>query len=489
MFQWIQTCSSSHKECQGVSKPQNLPTRVVEIQDAERVRLKITTEDEVAMYTTLSHAWGNGNTVQTTKLTLPCYQDQIPWDHMPKTFQEAIQITFSLGLKYIWIDSLCIIQDDDADWRKEGSRMAFIYSQSYLTIAATKSSSSAGGCFSVSSPRYLGSRYDVKDSYGDGYTIHAHPQLKHDQDTEFPLLRRGWVFQERLLSPRILHFGPEEMLWECMSYWTCECNFWVDYSIVRKSKEWWRKKGDSPAVRWQKIVEEYSSKLLTFEADIFPALQGVSKHLQGQRNCAYYAGLWEDTILKDLLWFRWFPAIRTQAWRAPSWSWAAGKGGAVWTDMKGKFTPYFSVLEISTESIGTDPLGGLKSGSLRLRGNCTTTIIQTGEDGYGLSFIPPPEKSRKGERESPRLHLYMDYRASWILLAGVSLLLMKAARSQPSFSKHGQYDFMIFRHLVSTDTYERVGLATLDRRTSWKKKRQFMYEFDRAAEETTFTVI
>jgi len=78
-----------------------LPTRVLEILSQRMVRLKVTNKAEAARYTTLSHAWGNGNTAQTTSSTLPSFQNNIPWELLPKTFQEAIQVTLRLGLKYI----------------------------------------------------------------------------------------------------------------------------------------------------------------------------------------------------------------------------------------------------------------------------------------------------------------------------------------------------------------------------------------------------
>jgi hypothetical protein len=487
---WLQTCSESHRRCRDTFAPQSLPTRVVEILGPKSARLKVTSEDERGLYTTLSHAWGNGNTIKTQASNLPSYKENIPWNGLPKTFREAIQVTLRLGLRYIWIDSLCIIQDDDVDWRNEGSRMASVYSQSYLTIAATKSSNSRGGCFAVSSPQYIGHTYELKDSHGDGYTIHVRHQLEHRQTTEFPLLGRGWVFQERLLSPRILHFGPEELLWECMSCYTCECGNWNDHYILRKSEVSYRRKPPSPTARWHEIVDEYSGKLLTFDTDVFPALQGIAKQSQEQRQCAYYAGLWEDSLPKDLLWYRPSPGIETRKWRAPSWSWASGIGNVTWGDMDDKFTSYFSVVKISTEPVGADSLGELKGGSVTLTGPCVLTTIRDRDDGSGPSYTLRAQEPRKERGGDPSFRFYPDFANTRIPSTDAPLTLMKAARSQAWWDDDGQHDFLVFKCVDSTqDIYERVGLASLYGKFDWTKRRRFLHEFDRAAMERTLTVI
>jgi hypothetical protein len=502
---WLQTCSDSHGNFCSASEPQGLPTRVVEILGPTEVRLKVTNDAEIARYTTLSHAWGNGNTARTTTSTLISFQDNIPWSLLPKTFQEAIHVTRRLGLKYIWIDSLCIVQDNDEDWRQEGSQMVSTYSRSYLTIAATKSSSSAGGCFAVSDPRYVGRAYELKDAHGVEYTVHVREQLFYDgkEKTNFPLLFRAWVFQERLLSTRILHFGPEEMLWECMSCETCECGASHDLHGKHLVSPW-----ESPTFShtltdgWHTAVSVYSKLTLTFETDIFPALQGIAKRVQEEeKKCAYYAGLWKVSLLRDLLWFYGHPGIRVQSWRAPSWSWATAKGipqWAYWTT-KTKFEPYFSVLEVSTEPIGSDPLGQLKAGILKLEGLCFTTI-SLAYDESDQRYVFRQTCPGNGQLWGPTLKIFFDVRYTRVELQNASLLLMKAARRKDPEDKHWSYDFLIFGRVENEESvYKRLGLAELNccvsgfadyiRCSGWREKRKALYHFDRAAKLRTFTVI
>jgi len=511
---WLQTCSYSHKSCNGVSEPQMLPTRVLEILSQRMVRLKVTNKAEAARYTTLSHAWGNGNTAQTTSSTLPSFQNNIPWELLPKTFQEAIQVTLRLGLKYIWIDSLCIVQDNVEDWRQEGSQMSSIYSRSYLTIAATKSSSSDGGCFTVSDPRYVSRTYKLKDAYCEEYTIHVRDELDYTTVKSgspsrlpvplyLPLLSRAWVFQERLLSTRILHFGPQKLMWECFSCSTCECGSpWDGYTISTKYKSLpWKPDLDtlSNIRRWHATVVEYSTKMLTVDTDIFPALQGISKRVkEEQRKCAYYAGLWEDSLPQDLLWYTMVSGTRTQQWRAPSWSWASVKGHVKWRSATSDFEALFSVLEISTEPIGSNLLGGLRSGSLNLKGPCVTTSIQLeanhSDPCYTLLLRTPGYLRSDG----PLFQFYPDFADTCAILGDAPLMLMKAARTQSYMNKDGDYtsrgqcdyDFLVFEYVdTAKSVCKRVGLADLCAQLSWRKNRSFLDHFDQAAKEITFTVI
>jgi hypothetical protein len=189
----------------------------------------------------LSHCWGLKPQLITTKKTLSDYEKEVSWGVLPATFRDAITVSRRLGIRYIWIDSLCIIQDSPADWARESAKMADIYANSYLTIAAASSKDGAGGLYledqrqkgvSLTGTTSLGSTYTVRVQYSipahtlvDDATpkgVIQHPISVSSSINDiggtrevFPLLTRGWVFQERLLSPRFLQFGRHELLWDC----------------------------------------------------------------------------------------------------------------------------------------------------------------------------------------------------------------------------------------------------------------------------------
>lgn len=121
---WLDKCADKHPKCRGIigDVPTVLPTRVIEIQAPEVFRLRtVSIGDERGQYTCLSHCWSGIVPLRTTSETLPRFDNTgIPWETLPLSFHHAINMTSRLGLKHIWINSLCIIQDDIEDWRMEG---------------------------------------------------------------------------------------------------------------------------------------------------------------------------------------------------------------------------------------------------------------------------------------------------------------------------------------------------------------------------------
>lgn len=272
---WLGECAKKHAGRCSPPKSDVLPARFLDLGN-DNLRLVDAVEARQScpralagdlQYTALSHCWGQKATVMTTTVsnfTSMC--SSIPFESLPKTFRDAITITRRLGLRFMWIDSLCIVQDDKGDWEKEAARMAQIYQNAFLTIAATRAPDSDGGCFfSMSETPYLWrrlngqSRWDAKGRHGLVERV-QHPMLwkphlasrgagssrfarwfavrpSHDirelagsgnrgdgvKDiiaAGYPLLSRAWVFQERLLSPKVVHFGLTQLAWECRgAFW------------------------------------------------------------------------------------------------------------------------------------------------------------------------------------------------------------------------------------------------------------------------------
>ena len=250
-LEWVKrrlgTCLSTHASCPRGRK--TLPKRVLSFRrpspsDEIAVHILEGSQREVD-YATLSHRWGSHQDCLTTRALLDKYKKGIPWSDLPRTFRESIEFCLAIGINYLWIDALCIVQDDVKDWHSEAAKMADVYQNSYITLAATSARSGASGCFHNSSnSRYQHSLYEESQALAliDNLTdyidenskiskvISVREKLSHWQnsvgvsDAHLPsLLTRGWVFQERILSPRILHFCEKEMAWECKSETLCEC--------------------------------------------------------------------------------------------------------------------------------------------------------------------------------------------------------------------------------------------------------------------------
>ncbi|KAK1749559.1 heterokaryon incompatibility protein-domain-containing protein, partial [Echria macrotheca] len=365
MFAWIRRCTTEHAACKSVGLSSPLPTRVVDVGDPTNIKL-IESSCMTGRYLCLSHCWGEHQPLRTLTSNYADHLSNIPWSRIPETFQDAITLARKLGFSYIWIDSLCIVQDDAADWEVEALKMMDIYQNCFLTIAATSSPTSNTGLFLETQ---IPAEVSGMTEQGDVCAYHLRPSVQHfprsqipgDFFQRWPLLTRAWVLQERLLAPRVLHVARPELFWECRSCIDCECtqpgnppplnigplttlkpNYWPtanDPTKVFTTQHWWT------------LVELYTSLKLSFRSDTLPALSGLVKHIITTSSApapdvaehepspppnphlgastSYLAGLWRPTLLVDLLWknnheyIRHEPVWGPLPYIAPSWSWAS----------------------------------------------------------------------------------------------------------------------------------------------------------------------
>lgn len=372
--------------------------------------------DRAEQYACLSYCWGHHPFLTTRFDTIDSYRRRIPWDLLPPTFQDAISFLRKLRIPYLWIDSLCIVQDDSNDWKRESSQMASIYQNAHLVISATKSANAYEGLFSQIGEEFQPHVLPVPTPEGYTEQVFFRRSLTHmrgptnfgpRRETDLPTLSRGWIFQERLLATRVLHFGPQELLWECQGHSSCQCTVnrvttptnaaasflsrvtWGARALQLKSSfniRSWGSWSDRELSRcWHSLVEEYSRLHLTHETDIFPAFSGVAKRFQGAFRSEVLAGLWRKSLLADLLWH-----VQTQgerhgtgpgfwgrpeSWRAPSWSWASVKCPVSYIDTSDGLDACCDILEAACEAAGIDPTGEVAGGSLILQGNLIPTDL------------------------------------------------------------------------------------------------------------------
>ncbi|KAI0853664.1 HET-domain-containing protein [Daldinia vernicosa] len=352
--EWLEECIKDHDSCGGGNeKP--APTRLIDvsIDHTKDVRL-VELNGSLSCYSCLSHCWGGNGSITTTKDNMGERKDRIPWSALCLTFQDAIMVVRRLGLRYIWIDSLCIVQDDKDDWAREAARMASIYENGHLTIAATRSADHDGGCFSKTNPQFETHKVSVSSLGKDELTLYFRQMMPHcgsilgspEQIVEFPLLDRGWVYQERILSRRVLHFQNNEISWECMCRTVCECKDGTEIygayirppyrhagsfgpRLVEPKRDHYSvlvaKSLPRKIDRWHEIVQEYSGLKISYQNDALPALAGLARQMHRHRDGdAYCAGLWNLTLDVDLLWAAEDDrARRPDEWRGPTWSWVS----------------------------------------------------------------------------------------------------------------------------------------------------------------------
>jgi hypothetical protein len=267
--------------------------------------------------------------------------------------------------------------------------MANIYANSTITIAASASSDSHQGLFRVADPECVG-RLLSSD-----YPIHVRKPLDH-RTTRLPLLQRGWVFQESLLSPRIIHFAHDELLWECAECRDCECE-----GITEEPFGWTEKpllpKKDYYEVsrRWKILVSRYSGLKLSKPSDIFPAISGIAKSFGEATGWEYLAGMWKETLIQDLLWYKNRPGTRCVPWRAPTFSWASVASRIYHKPLRNPVN-VATVLGARCYLVGEDPTGQLERGFVVLSGvliRATLRYTERNAQGYEDSEEGPKQNA------------------------------------------------------------------------------------------------
>ncbi|KUJ17720.1 HET-domain-containing protein [Mollisia scopiformis] len=362
---WFTNCSQNHERCKS-SNDGVLPTRLISI--AKEPRLVLTSElVKTPIYATLSHSWGSHEVIKLTSKDLKSFMKALPVDKLPTTFKHAFEITRKLGMDYLWIDSLCILQDSEDDWQRESSLMSSVYGGSAITIAASSARDSTHGCFLKPTIFSGGVRARVTDGGRTRVQDFRNSEEYKRSTVDTHLGTRAWALQEKMLPPRTIHFGDRGAFWECRTSIASEYlpdgfpKNLVSPLVNRKGKFEWL---------WPQVVGLYSAANLSFGKDKLPALSGVASLGYKETGDQYLAGLWRGQIEEQLCWRRHHskPIIKRPTWRAPSWSWASIDGGVGWYQPQSKVleTQYAHVLDANTTLYGKDPFGQVAGGTIRL---------------------------------------------------------------------------------------------------------------------------
>ena len=248
-----------------------------------------------------------------------------------------IKIARRTGVRFVWIDSLCIIQDSREDWEKEAAQMASVYSNAWLTLCASGSADGTGGCRTDPESQSFGP-VDIQAKVSEealgfaevyrGQTLTFRlwargPDPASEVLTKDPLTQRGWCLQERELSPRIAHFSKDTVRWECRDIkaslefpWgdnprfngeqrlldTYESRFCIGRPSGTVQVEESRKAIIKFRLCWMDIVTRYTQRSLTYRSDILPAFAGIARKCSEIYSDEYMAGLWKAYLANELLW-------------------------------------------------------------------------------------------------------------------------------------------------------------------------------------------
>ncbi|KAJ0103989.1 HET-domain-containing protein [Diaporthe amygdali] len=347
---WLNTCLETHATCRAFEQRLETysPKRLIEVLTntngkVSGWRLANSSRTGTVPYFTLSHCWGSYQPLRLTKDNISSLSNSSSVQKLPKTYRDALAIVNSLGYKYIWIDSLCICQDDEEDWEKESSLMGRTYSYAICNIAATCAADGQDGLFSTRDPTTVCPTFIKLDPIIEGsstYQVSRSNDYAYNEDiTQAPLNERGWVVQERYLARRQLSATKSQFYWECHDLLASE-EFPYGYPADNNdiSERPWRfgatqspRKpcldiNDEKQARqgWAELVELYSRCHLSRVTDKLVALSGLANQVQSMVDDTYLFGLWRKDLYRQLCWRPTYPTDvpRTTNSIAPTWSWA-----------------------------------------------------------------------------------------------------------------------------------------------------------------------
>lgn len=365
----LEECLTSHDDCKQHDAPA-LPDRVIEVTNDQTFRL-VNTEGRRAQYIALSHCWGGQVELMLTEQNIAAFRNGLAVSALAENFRDAIKVTRNLGLRYLWIDCLCIIQGSEADWLEQSKKMASVYSHATLTIYAMVSPTSRHGILTRKNSPMVRKRPLAQPVCVNVYKaaaptgLEAQLELAHYEDDKGEdsvglaahsiLASRGWTLQEYVLAPRRLLIGTNRVHWEClrgtqtMDGFTLRDGRYLSLAFnslkarIHPYASRLRDRGYGLREDYYDLARVYMNRQLTFSSDKLPAFSAIARSAHHDSWGDYIAGLWTEQLHRGLAWCHKTPRrhrpLPTE-YQAPSWSWAKSNHN-VW------FIPLSSVYHFS----------------------------------------------------------------------------------------------------------------------------------------------
>ena len=434
----------------------------------------------------------------------------------------------NIGIGWLWIDSLCIIQDDADDWIREASKMADVYSNAYCTIAATGSHGDQEGMFverkqqDIVTLRYGAMNMNLMITYIDEGLTALNELL-----VESPLSTRAWTLQERLLSPRMVHFTRSRSIWECrsrfetedlltlgpnefgdslmkglFSFSTNRAKWIASLQSVADGRESMTANNQScsqslqgQATRlvssptetalgdfnklWYNLLTDYTRRGLTKPSDKLIALSGVAQEVQRETSLRYYAGHWLKSLAEGLCWiYSEEPCVKAVPYRAPSWSWASMDGGITHVANESPYQvgPPTVMIQLIDSSVDMYSNEQIKSGHLYISGMVTSVELVPkyhGKFNIRNGDADPTTGYTEIWLDDPSSYTNSQYsnehqeRLDGKTLGTYNLLCLTKRDAQKEIGDKSTielYEILVLKDLRHDDRYERIGAGLVERR-------------------------
>lgn len=445
-------------------------------------------------YVCLSYCWGTNQMGRTTKENLSQHLLNISLDTLPNTVVDTLRLCWALKYRFVWVDRLCIVQDDDDDWKREVDNMCQVYSNSALTISTPICLESVESFLVKRKSDYHASHGTVQLIHKDESSMVRGQVWVHDNfndhhngpwflETNWNAFswgirssqtdiwhNRAWTLQEWLLSPRVLHIDTMT-LWDCFEGYGNEANrrSMISPKLTRHPKGL----GSPMGIEWMDIVRQFTTRHLTKAEDRLPALAGLAARYAQTTGFTYMCGLWLEELPQGLTWSYIHGPGKAAAKRPsgsslPSWSWAC-------YDDEVLIVPaikHWTVASITSSSAGKPRVPGISGsagawieleGPLKLITGEDYALLRTADDG-------PKELAYW----SAYLDSYENHLSPLILDSKLYLLIISSDEGKSRFyrglvlEKCGQ--------IGEIDIFRRTGVAEAESQhpyshTSWDRKR------------------
>ena len=499
---WVRWCVNEHPLCGppnlNGSKPP-LPTRVLDLGQFGRSIKLLTTNGKHGDYCALSYSWGKPpHPYKLTTLNLDRYEGAINFTgRIPQTIVDAIEITRMLGIRYLWVDALCIIQENDDDFQAEGAKMMSYYENSYVTISAAASTSAFKGIFLPRDPPRFSFENVFTNARGatgimTAFSLNLDKERMQDNYQLFEgenIITRAWTLQERVLSTRNIFYASDQMYYECNEHFLSEDGYRVlgrmsstnPMTAVIGSIE--REKQDMSKM-WRHFVGSFTARshgLTKPDKNKFLAFGGLAEKYASLFRDEYIAGHWKKTLVKSLYWFlqpsikyklcpAWDSTWPPTSYRAPSWSWAitdcevhpADDSFFLYASMSAKLVDH-QVIPINRDNI----YGGIKYAYISLNAPKLLPIevkSSTYEKMQDFDCFLSSEYDEDSESVSMKGATYLDYQFSSRELEGLDIYALVLARRCAPPSPNARRPIDYFCLLVTdngNNAYRRIGAVRL----------------------------
>lgn len=414
----------NHDSCKPPAEFQMSPKRLINVGNETRNPFLVETfpGSQQVKWLSLSYCWGENRPMKLTKHTMKKLKNGIPLIEFDPTIRDAILVTRALEIMYIWIDALCIIQDDDAkEWNEQASKMNEIYGGSTVTLAVASSNSVMNGFLNERAlqhiPILLPSN-PARESSGtkSPAKVFISPEwVKNGGELNGPWSNRGWTMQEGLIPSRLLHYTSSQMIWKCgeeqkfeigiteslnnvvaeVLTYSDDISFgsgWLwkleTFMKFKRFPDYLPSNLDYPLLSepetfhlWYDLIEEYTQRRFTDISDRLVAISGLAKIFGNTIRChEYLAGLWKPDLIRGLMWHtkgaKLIPRQSADRMRAvnnafPSWSWASVGYELVKNSQKNKnnFQALSRIEDVQIDLVDQRlPFGAVKSGSVTITG-------------------------------------------------------------------------------------------------------------------------